>query len=182
MYHSNTERFLRYWRSVKKDAAAPSRDGFDPFALSDLAPQFMVLGVEGSSLPIRLSGGLINDLHGHDLSGIDLISLFAFAQHGGVRQATRAALSGPTPMVLSVEGETYHKFMVRLQITLAPLLNREGTTDRLIGLYQPVTALARLNEQPIIQLTLRSISSDQDNSPQIRPGLSLATYNGRRIA
>ena len=179
MFHSSTQRLVDYWRSIRSGDEAPARAAFDPARLADVLPQLFVVGKDGDRLPFRLAGGLPTDLHGRGLRGEDFAALWSAQGRGAVAGAVFAAIRDREPVVLRAEGVTADGQPLGLEIVLAPLTGPSGEIDRLVGLYQPTTTVARLRGRPIVELHPRLTVYA---APQAEPHLKLAAVDGRRIA
>lgn len=177
MFHSNTEQLLDYWRSLRGELAAPRRRHFDPAAVAELLPQVFVLDIGQAALPFRLAGEFLIDLHGRTLRGVDFQSLFVPAARRIVAQASLSAIGELEPVVLQAEGVSEDGRTVSIEILLAPLLSMDGVPERLVGLYQPTTLVARLAGKPVVEMTARL-------GPETARGhhLKLAAIDGLRIA
>ncbi len=64
---------------------------------------------------------------------------------------------------------------------MAPVADAGGQIDRLLGFYQPVSPLFRLQNQPIHRLALLEAAFAGSGEPVPEP-LRLASVGGRRIA
>jgi hypothetical protein len=190
MFHSSTERLIDDWRRRKGRLAAPRRADFSPAALGALMPQLFLLGEDDS---FRLVGGLVEDLYGRDLRGSAFTALWSGAD--AVKAAasmweTRAALQ---PVVIQALAYTAEGYETRLEIALAPLAGGDGEIERLLGLVQPVSSLARLGGRPIESLSFRGLQHADGTEPAwagmltarppaAAPGLKLVALDGRRVA
>jgi hypothetical protein len=182
MFHSNTELLIDYWRERKETDRAPARARINPVDFAALLPQIFMLGrLRPGQYGFRLVGGLVDDLHGGNLSIADPIKLWAPAYRASLQLALEAVLRQPEPLVIAAEARVRGGQALKLEITLAPLAAPNGQIDRLIGLYQPVTPVAALMGQPIETLVIRNITS-AGSAGAAFPRLKLAAMNGRQIA
>lgn len=181
MYHSNTQQMIDYWRAKRGMGALPSRMAIDPTEFARLAPQTFILGRTASGLyPIRLVGGLIAELHGRDLRGLNFLSLMNEAGRRPVHLGIETSRRRPEPMVARLEAQT-DQVSLPIEVLLAPLAGGDGSPERLLGLYQPLALVASLNDRPVCELSVRSVrgvSPANEESPHLR----LATRDGRRVA
>jgi hypothetical protein len=181
MFHPNTDLLIDYWREQKGSCRAPTRAAINPADLGSLLPQVFMLGrLRPGEYTFRLAGGLVEDLHGGQLGGAEPIRLWAPAYRASLQLALEAVRRRPEPLVIAAEGRTRSGKAVALEIALAPLIGPEGEIDRLIGVYQPTTAVAALMGQPIEILVIRNITAA--GSAGAFPRLKLAAMNGRQIA
>ncbi|MBX7248868.1 MAG: PAS domain-containing protein [Caulobacteraceae bacterium] len=176
MFHTNTDHLIGYWRSLSRGAATPRRTDFDPAAVAELLPQIFMLELGAGSLPFRLAGEFLIDLHGKTLRGLDFQTLFSPGGRRVVTQAALSALNAPDPVVLLCEAVSAEGRTLTLEIVLAPLAGEDGRVERLLGLYQPTSLVARLGGRPVAEINARLANDDG------RGHLRLVVADGLRIA
>lgn len=182
MFHSNTQRMIDYWRGLKGGDLAPARLAFDPSAVTTLLPQTFILG-RAAGLPFRLAGGLIEDLHGQSLRGESFLKLWAPEFRAAVRDAAAACLTGREPAILYAEGVTAEGQRAGFELMFAAFVGREGQIDRLLGHYQPISALIQLDREPIVELRHKlTVYAGAEMGQPRGSHLKLAAVDGRRIA
>ncbi len=178
MFHSNTERLIGYWTSLKVDDRAPLRRAFDPAMVAELLPQVFMLEFASGALPVRLAGEFLIDLHGRPLKGVDFQDLFSDGGRRVVTQASLVVLNSPEPVVLEAEGFSEDDRVVQMEILLAPLAGEDGRPERLLGLYQPTSLVARLAGKPVVELQARLPMTSEGRVSHLK----LAAVDGLRIA
>ena len=182
MSHSNTARMIGYWDERRGDAAAPQRAAIDPADFSDLVTQAFLIGREGpGAYPFRLAGALLDDLHRGPLLGLDFVQLWTATDRPRLQTAIETALSRRQMLVATAHGRSLSGAEAKLEILLAPLADNRGAVERLLGLYQPVSPLFRLDDQPIERLFLLDMAFAGGGDPLAAP-LRLASLDGRLIA
>ncbi len=178
MSHSNTELLIDYWQNRFSGGSAPARSTINPADFPTLLPQVFILGRGGPGhYAFRLSGGLLRDLHGRDLRGVDFAQLWVEDARIALQTTLERARRQAEPVrlrAMAVAGDNTADF----EITLMPLSNDDGVIDRMLGLYQPLTPLARLRGLIIDGLLLTSTDADQ---LQARPHIRLAAVGGQRV-
>ena len=133
--------------------------------------------------PFRLAGGLLEDLHGRSLRNESFLKLWAPEGRAAVRDAAAACLTGRDPAILYAEGVTADGRRAGFELMFAPLIGPDGQIDRLLGHYQPISALAQLNREPISELFHKLTVYAGEDVTQPKTGhLRLAAVDGRRIA
>jgi hypothetical protein len=181
MSHSNTQRMLGYWQARRGHRLAPLRASIDPADFADTMTQAFVLGRAGTgAYPLRLAGALLDDLHRGPLLGADFIALWTGPDRPRVQAAVEAGLSRAEPVILHGQGRTLEGGQARLELLLCPLMDSRGRVDRMLGLYQPLSPLFRLQDKAIERLYLLEAmfaSGEAVTSP-----LRIAAIHGRRIA
>jgi hypothetical protein len=182
MSHTNTKRMIDYWEARRGDALAPARTSIDPAEFSDVITQTFIIGRERAGIyPFRLAGGLLEDLHRRTLLGCDFMGLWSGGDRSKVQAAIESALNRGDALVATALGRSLTGQEAKLEIILAPLADSAGRVDRLLGLYQPVSPLFKLQNQPIERLFLQSIAF-ADTGLEIPSPLRIAAVDGRRIA
>ena len=182
VFHSNTQRMIDLWTGLKGAGPAPLRSALDPAEIGALLPQtFMV--ERGAGLPFRLSGSLIEDLHGRSLKGKSFLELWAPESRAAVRDAVVTAVRACEPAILYAEARTDQDRRAGLELMLAPLAGPDVKVDRLLGLCQPISTLVRLHGENIVELGHRlTVYAGPNKGAPAGPHLKLAAVDGRRIA
>ncbi|HKT53728.1 MAG TPA: PAS domain-containing protein [Caulobacteraceae bacterium] len=181
MFHSNTELLIDYWRTRKENASAPLRAAINPAEFPTLLPQVFILGRRRpGDYHFRLVGGLIEDLHGGSLNGMDPLRLWSGEHHTALQLALEALRRTSEPLVIDAEAGAPLGGL-RLEVLLAPMRDATGAPDRVLGLYQPLSSVAALMGQKISTLFMRSIATG-DAARADFPRLRLAAADGRRLA
>lgn len=181
MFHSNTQKMIDYWRSKCGLSGLPVRADIDPSEFPRLAPQAFVLGRAASGVyPIRLAGGLVAELHQRDLRGRNFLTLVAERSRADLHTAMETARRRPEPLVAQVEAMAGDGSLT-LEILLAPIAGSPGSPERFLGLYQPLSLVAALDDQPVRELVVASIRGIGPSSEEMHR-LRLATLDGRRVA
>ncbi len=175
MFHSGTQRLIDLWSDLPDAGRIPMRADFDPVPLGRLLPQALIVERGLSTLPVRLSGGWIETLHGQPLKGLDWLSLWSPDSRPLVRASVVQAFREARPVVLAAGAE---RMSAVVEIVIAPLRGPDGTADRVIGLYQ-WTRPADRAAKDVGDLTARMAIGV---GPMGRAPLVLAAVNGRRVA
>ena len=156
MFHAHTDRMIDEWRQRRgAGRRLPARTELSPVLFGALLPQMFVLADEGArGWRFRLAGGFLVDLHGRELRGEAFADLWRSDDRAAVRSALAKARRAAEPQVLGVRGETCEGDGLALEVTLAPVTGPTEAPDRVLGLYQPVSMMARLLGRPLEALTL----------------------------
>lgn len=197
MPHSSTVSFLSYWRSLQTDPGkAPLREQFDPARLKTLIPQMMMVSTTDHSHRFRLAGGFLRALHGRELKDTSFTALFQASFVGRVTTALMLSRRQAQPVILSLSApwQTSHPEMspeeaalfqnetVRFEICLCPMLNAYGKVDRLVGIYQTLSAMPQNPNGVLGRYTLDAVRlCPPEESPQ-PAHLRLIARDGRLIA
>ena len=181
MFHSNTQQMIDYWRSKCGLGGLPVRAAIDPTEFAKLAPQVFMLGRDASGLyPVRLSGGLVSELHQRDLRGRNFLSLLDPRGRVELHTALETARRRPEPMVAQVEAVSDEARLV-LEMLFAPLAAGPGSPERFLGLYQPLSLVAALRDQPVRRLVVHDVCGVGPANEETHR-LRLATLDGRWVA
>lgn len=173
MFHSGTHTLIDHWTALPEARRIPTRTTFQPMAFGPLTPQLFMVEREGAR--IRLAGGWVERLHGRALGGADWLSVWREESRPMVGAAMVQAFREARPVVLAADAAGLDGVV---EIVIAPLRNRDGLADRLVGLYQAVSSLDR-HADAVGPLTAR-VSIGVGGTG--RAPLSLAAVDGRRIA
>jgi hypothetical protein len=181
MFHASTERMIDYWMSRARPGEAPSRAAIQPADFRQLMPQVFILGREGrGDYPVRLAGGFVADLHGRDLRGVNALDLWSYADRLLLQGALEEVRNQPEPLVATVEAMTDAETLP-MEVLFAPLASHDGGPDRYLGLYQPLSMVARLMGRHAQRLCLRGLrrpGAANEEAPRLR----LAAIDGRQVA
>jgi hypothetical protein len=182
MFHANTLKFVEWWRGLPRTGrwTTPARAFVEPADLVPVLPQVFILEARLARPTFRLAGGLICDLHGRELRDRPVAPLWDRADQPRIAAALERALAGPEPVIIQADAYALNDARVGLELVFAPLAaGPAGEPDRLIGLYQPTSILARLEGRPIHRLAIRRIHPEHAaNDGRLR----LVAVDGRRIA
>jgi hypothetical protein len=182
MSHTNTNRMIDYWDARRGDALAPARADIDPAEFSDIITQTFIIGrTRAGVYPFRLAGGLLEDLHRRTLLGADFMALWSGTDRPKMQAAIESSLQRGEALTATALGRSLMSQEAKLEIILAPLADSAGRIDRLLGLYQPVSPLFKLQNEPIERLFLQSIAF-ADTGLETPSPLRIAAVDGRRIA
>ncbi|WP_421729418.1 PAS domain-containing protein [Brevundimonas sp.] len=173
MFHSGTQQLIDAWTALPDARRIPARADFEPLRMGTLVPQLFAVDRQGARL--RLAGGWIERLHGGSLGGVDWLTLWREDSRPMVAAAIVQTFREARPVVLAADSERLDGI---LEIVIAPLRSASDVADRLIGLYQPISAADRSADSVGLLGARLSIGVGAVS----RPPLSLAAIDGRRIA
>lgn len=173
MFHSGTQILIDHWTALPEARRIPARADFEPMTFGRLTPQLFMVEREGAR--IRLAGGWVERLHGQALGGSDWLSVWREDSRQMVTAAMVQAFREARPVVLAADAARLEGV---LEIVVAPLRNGDGVADRLVGLYQAVSALDRQADDVGALAARLSVGVGAIG----RAPLSLASVDGRRIA
>jgi hypothetical protein len=172
---------INYWTGLKGEGPAPPRALVDPAAFADIITQAFMIGRGGGAYPMRLAGALLEDLHKRTLLGADFLALWAATDRPRMAAAIESALRNGEALIAQALGRTIQGHQTKLEIVLAPLAGSDGVVDRVLGFYQPISPLFRLQGEAIERLFLLDIAFADSGLAPPAP-LRIAAVDGRRIA
>ncbi|MDV6332969.1 PAS domain-containing protein [Asticcacaulis sp. 201] len=197
MPHSSTVSFLSYWRGLQASPEkAPARELFDPARLKSLVPQMMMISGTDAGHRFRLSGGFLRALHGYELKDTSFLSLFrppfvdtigaALALGRRREQPVLLTLTAPwktdAPELPPEDADLFQNETVTFEILLCPMMNRYGKVDRMVGLYQTLSAAPKNPKGWLGRYTLISSKLYEPDRNVKAAHLRLVSDGGRRIA
>ena len=156
MPHAHTHQMLEEWRRQRGDARLPPRPHMSAESFGHRLPQVFVLGLSEGVWRFRLSGGFLTDLHGRELRGERFDNLWTAADRPEIIRILEKAVRLAQPALLHARAEASPRCWTDLEISLAPLAGPTGAADRAIGLFQPVSPVARLEGRTAARLRLTS--------------------------
>jgi hypothetical protein len=182
MFHASTERMIDYWTSRARPGEAPSRAAIQPADFRQLMPQVFILGrLRRGDYAVRLAGGFVADLHGRDLRGENVLSLWNEQDRLRLQIALEELRVRPEPLVATVEAITEAETLP-MEVFFAPLKGHDGGPDRYLGLYQPLSMVARLMGRTAKTISLHTLRRPGAANEEEAPRLKLAAVDGRRVA
>lgn len=180
MTHSSTQTLIDYWQARQVGRYAPTRASIDPMEFPGLLPQVFIIGRKGpGEYLFRLAGGFISDLHGQDLRGVDVTTLWSQNARLPLKSALEFSRRQAEPVHVIADAQA-GVHTLPLELTFLPLSNAEHIVDRFMGLYQPTAPVARLRGQPADRLALIMLGG-QSAAEAEQPRIRLATVAGERV-
>ena len=177
MFHAHTDRVLDEWRRRRGPARLPARTQLSPILFGPLLPQMFVLADDGEAgWRFRLAGAFLGELFARELSGEAYAGLWTAGDRASAVRALQAARRAEEPAVLGCRGDSPSGRFVAMELLLAPVTGPTEAPDRVVGLLQPVSAVARLGGEPVSALRLTDLRS---GSPRPLPGPRLVVDNTR---
>jgi hypothetical protein len=181
MFHANTEKLITTWRAQRAGQRLPMRRDLSPIALGPLLPQIFMLGRSGDGDELfRLSGGLVSDLHGADLRNTSFFGMWSKVDRPQIASALARCRTLAAPVVVTADALSVRGDGIGVELCLAPLIGPTGEVDRTLGLYQPISTVARLMGAPIKSLAVRQILTAAEAKPTRH--LRLVVDNTREVA
>lgn len=175
MFHSGTQTLIDHWAALPEAARIPARADLEPLRLGRLVPQLFTADRAAEGATFRLAGAWIELLHARPMRGQSWLELWAPESRSLVAAAVVQTFRETRPVVMVAEAARLRGV---LEIVIAPMRQRDGTADRLVGLYQPIAEQERQMEGVGPLRARLSVGV----GPPSRAPLTLAALDGRRIA
>ena len=154
-----------------ESATPPSKLG------PDMLDRLFVLEQQDEAWIFRNAGDQLADLIGRVLTDHDFLNLWTGFDRDMVNSLLGLVTECRQPGFCKARGETLVGRRVEIEFTLAPLLPSPGRHNqaRMIGLYQTLTPIQRLNGRPVWRHRLTEITPPDVTLPE--PGLRLVANN-----
>lgn len=173
-FHPDTRALLAYGRALAGQGPSPARalaGGAD-----HLAERLFVFDRSGDGrLIVRTFGAELVTLFGSDLKDRDLCGIWPEGDHALLRAFVAAVGAAAAPGVARALGETACGRRIGMEMLLTPLRMVPSTSDRFLGLFQPLGGQAFLNGRTVVVLRLGALHLPEG---RIQPaGLRLVVSN-----
>lgn len=157
MRHTNTKTLFEYWNTRRLGRTAPGRADIAPQDLSGLlAHLFLLRRMDSDHHVFRLAGSALCQMHKREFKDQNFLSLWRGHDRAHMSALLEGALTAPAPATAIAEARAIDGRSVEVEIAILPLKGPEDLLDRVLGLYQPLTA-GNLNGRPVVSHALRDI-------------------------
>lgn len=179
MYHCGAQFLIDHWTALPGAASIPARARFEPMKFGARTAALFLADRNQDAGRLRLAGGLVEQLHGRYLTGAPWTSAWREDSRAELTEAVHEGFRQARPMVITASAPGLSG---PIQIAIAPLRGPSGAADRFVGLYQPLDPEDK-SAKSVGPLTLvrAEIVAIEQTETRRRPGLSLASLNGRLI-
>jgi hypothetical protein len=155
MLNAHTQKLLTYWRRLRGDRSMPRKEEIDPRAIKDhLAFSFLLQRENDDSFTFRLAGTGLCELFGLELKGHNFTHYWAEEARSAARTALGRVVHLSVPTVAVCVAETADLKHIRGEMILVPLEGERGDGTLMLGHFQPLEPLARLNGKKIVRLRM----------------------------
>jgi hypothetical protein len=156
----------------------------------------MMVSATDHSHRFRLAGGFLRALHGYELKGTAFPALFHKPFVNPVTTALMLARRREQPVILSLsapwltvhpeispeEAALFQNETVRFEICLCPMMNAYGKVDRLVGIYQTLSAMPQNPNGTLGRYNLTASKLYEPDQNTKAAHLRLVASEGLRIA
>ncbi len=160
-FHPDTRALLAYGRALAGQGEPPARAPGDKGA-DRLAERLFVFDrfADGRML-VRTFGTELVTLFGSDLRDRDFFGLWPDADQALLRAFMIAVETAGQPGIVRAQAESASGRRMGAEILITPLRTAPSTSDRYLGLFQPLGGEAFLDGEALVRLRLGSIHPPQ---------------------
>ena len=152
-----------YWNMVRDGHIAPQRIEIDPYALSKILSQTMILEVADTNrMVFRIAGTGICEFLGSEMRGYDFLQLWTLTDQSKIKSALKKTLLAGSPLTVSTKSQTQHNTTLTSEILLLPLHDQENRPTRLLGCWSQRTnnSIIRTTNNNPAQHVIMELSTD----------------------
>ncbi|WP_019962347.1 PAS domain-containing protein [Woodsholea maritima] len=183
MRHAHTQTLYAYWDARRRGASAPTRADIAPRDLASLLGNLFILRrMDPAHHVFRLAGTSLCKMHRREFKDQNFLSLWQDFDRAHMTALLEGALSTPAPATAMAQAIALDGESVDVEISLLPLRGPEGQTDRILGLYQPMTRARHLERRPIIRHVLRELHPARTPTPSVECHLHAPRYYDTLLA
>ncbi len=193
MKHASTREVFDYWNERRGKRIAPQRGDIEPGAIRHvLADTFILAHDPPGGHRFRLAGTRLCALCCRELKGEAFIDLWAEADQAAIRDHVAIVANEAVGMVAGVRGRNVDDSLIDLELLLLPLVHRDRSQARLLGVLAPLTRPYWFGTRPLADLscgTLRHLGRAVETvaAPRLVPASAgirlrngLVVYEGGR--
>ena len=176
MKQAVTRELFEYWNALRGSRVAPMRDHIDPGAIRGrLANIFMLALDTEHGHAFQLAGGAVCSLFGKELKGSAFNALWSPVSRTRGDALLRHVAEDKVGAVAHVTGRNLENDILDLEMVLLPLLDKSGSTSRLLGGFAPVGAPYWVGSRAIEAIDLQDFrylgpAIDPSRPPRLLPG------------
>jgi hypothetical protein len=158
MKHASTCELFDYWNERRGERIAPERGDIEPGAIRRvLGDTFILAGDIHGVQSFRLAGTRACALFCRELKGEAFVDLWAKAEQDSVRDLVASVADDSAGIVTGVTGSTADGKTIDLELLLLPLVHRDRSHARLLGVVAPLAAPYWLGTTPVEALACGTI-------------------------
>lgn len=169
-FHPDTRALLAYGRALAGVGAAPKKGGADHV----IDRLFVIQRMKDGRLPIRTFGAELVKVFGRDLREHDFARFFLAPDLAMLNAMIEASFSAGEPAIARVTAETSCGRQLGAEILLTPLKVDNTTSDRFLGLFQPLGGESFLDGRALQLMRIGSLHPPTARTPK---GMRLVVVN-----
>jgi hypothetical protein len=154
MKHASTRQVFEYWNERRGSRVAPERGDIEPGPIRRALGDTFILAQDsrGEGYDFRLAGTRICALFCGELKNTRFIDLWAQAEQAAMHNHLAAAVEESAGFVAGISGQNAEGASVDLELLLLPLIHRDHSQSRLLGVLAPVVTPYWLGARAVEQL------------------------------
>jgi hypothetical protein len=154
MKHASTGQVFDYWNELRGQRIAPERGDIDPGAIRRaLADTFILAHDPFGGHRFRLAGTRLCALFCRELKGETFIGLWAKAAQAAMHEHIAVVADEAVGIVAGVRARSANDLPIDLELLLLPLVHRDRSQTRLLGVLAPLVPPTWLGVQPLADLS-----------------------------
>ena len=126
---------------------------------------FMLRRVDDDHVVFSLAGTEFCDLFSREFRDQNFLSLWNDLDRKLVSAVIEGAFLSPNYAQIGVTGYTLDGRSISAELVMAPLGNKDGTSDRLIGIFQPLEDRRNLYGRALFELAIEEIRPARRSRP-----------------
>jgi hypothetical protein len=191
MKHASTREVFDYWNELRGERVAPQRGEIEPGAIRRfLGDTFILAHDPPGGHRFRLAGTRVCALFCRELKGESFVDLWAKAERAAMREHIAAVAGESVGLVAGARGTNSEGEPIDLELLLLPLVHRDRSQARLLGVLAPLSLPYWLGTSALADLScgaLRHLGPDMETAPRLVPAADgvrlrhgLVIYDGGR--
>jgi hypothetical protein len=182
MKHASTREVFDYWNDRRGNRIAPERGDIEPGAIRRVLKDTFILAHEPpGGHRFRLAGTQICALFCRELKGEAFIDLWSKAEQAALRDHVAIVANESEGMIIGITGSNADGAHIDLELLLLPLVHRNRSQARLLGVLAPLSVPYWVGVSPVENLgcgTVRHLgpAADIAAAPRLVPGAEAPPY------
>lgn len=158
MKHPSTRQVFEYWDERRGQRAAPERGDIDPGPIRSALGDTFILGLDPrGGYHFRLAGTRLCALFCRELKGTSFIELWAAAERKAMDDQVAGVADECAGFVAGIGGRNTDGMAIDLELLLLPLIHRDRSQARLLGVLASVAAPYWLGTNAVRDLTCGTV-------------------------
>jgi hypothetical protein len=157
MKHASTREVFDYWNELRGSRIAPERGDIEPGAIRRVLRDTFILALDSSGPRFRLAGTRVCALFCRELKGETFIDLWAKSEQAVVREQIAVVADESEGFVAGVDGQNAAGSRIDLELLLLPLVHRDRSQARVLGVLAPVSTPYWLGTTAVENLSVRTV-------------------------
>ena len=181
MKHASTRQVFEYWNERRGKRVAPERGDIEPGPIRRaLGDTFILAQDSRPGHRFRLAGTRMCALFCRELKGEPFMHLWTATERAALGEYVAAVAEESAGIVAGATGRTAEGARIDLELLLLPLIHRDRSQARLLGVLAPLVVPYWLGTSPVVGLTCGTVRHlGPATSTVAAPHLVPASENGR---